>query len=271
MIASCKKNEVQHAPRCIYDHAVFSEISSHAVSDDQQFLQFKRNPFFNLLWENHTFEEGELWLKRISDEYAFLKRKFEQFRQIDQIGSPRTYFYGDAGSFSPSTLRFIAMAGELRARLGEPENLRIIQIGAGCGSLCKILSDVFAFKNYTLVDLSEQLALAKKCLERWGVESVKFCTPEQLPKEVVYDLVVSDMSFSEFNRDYQELFFERILSHSIFGYILGHEFPKHFGVAAMNVDEIKTRFEKLGNLSEWELQGSPNNRDYFIYWKNIGS
>ncbi len=267
VIAGCKKNETKHSQRCIYDHAVFAEVSTKAVGDEQQFSQFKQNPFFNLIWENHPYEEGELWRRKIDHEYAFLKTQFEQFRKIDRIGSPRTYHFGDAGLFSPSTLRLVAMAGELRAKLDSFEPSHIVQIGAGCGSLCKILNEVFGFKSYTIVDLPEQLVLAKKCLEKLEVKNVKFCTPEQLSKEAIYDLVISDMSFSEFDRAYQEMFFERILCRSIFGYILGHEFPKHFGVIAMNVNEIKERFEKLGNLSEWELQGPSSSRDYFIYWK----
>jgi putative sugar O-methyltransferase len=267
VIAGCKKNGINHSQRCIYDHDVFAEVLVKAVQDEQQFFQFKRDPFFNLIWENHSYEEGKAWLKQIDQEYAFLKIQFERFRNIDQIGSPRVYPFGDAGVFSPSTLRLIAIAGQLRARLDSFAPLHIIQIGAGCGSLCKILDDVFGFKSYTLVDLPEQLALAKKCLEKLGVKHVQFCPLEQLPKEAVYDLVISDMSFSEFDQTYQELFFERIFRHSIFGYILGHEFPKHYGVCAMSVDRIKERFEKLENFKQWELQGPSNNRDYFIYWE----
>ncbi len=267
VVSGCKRNEAKHSQRCIYDHAVFSEISAKAATDEHYFSQFKQNPFFNLIWENLTFEEGELYLRKIDHEYVFLKTQFEQFRNIDQIGSPRTYHFGDAGLFSPSTLRLIAMVGEVRSKLGNFEPSHIVQIGAGCGNLCKILNDVLGFKSYTLVDLPEQLALAKKCLEKLGVNNVNFCTPEQLPRQAVYDLVISDMSFSEFNRAYQDLFFENILSRSLSGYILGHEFPKHFGVIAMNLNEIRERFEKLKSLSEWELQGTLSNRDYFIYWK----
>jgi hypothetical protein len=267
IFASCRKSEVKRSVRCIYDHPVFAEASTHAANDEEQFLSFKKNPFFNLLWENHTFEEGELWLKEINDKYCFLKTKFDQFRQIDQIGSPRIYFFVDAGIFSPSTLRLIAMTGGLYTRLGNLKNAHIIQIGAGCGSWCKILNDLFSFKSYTLVDLPEQLALAKKCLEKLEIKNIKFFTPDELSKEMSYDLVLSDMSFSEFNRSYQELFFDRILTRSTSGYIIGREFPKHFGVIAMNVDEIKLRFKEIENLSELELRIPSDDRNYFIYWK----
>jgi putative sugar O-methyltransferase len=225
LLASCKKSEQKHLPHCIYDHAVFAQVATQAVTDEQCFAQFKRNPFFNLLWENHTQGQGQEWLDKITTEYPQLKIKFDLFRQIDHIGSPRTYFFEEAGDFSASTLRLIAMTGEVCARVGHLENGNIVQIGAGAGSWCRILHDVLGFKSYTLVDVPEQLALAKKCLEEWGVENVAFYTPEELPQEAVYDLVISDMSFSEFNRFYQKLFFDRILSRSALGCIFGHVFP----------------------------------------------
>jgi putative sugar O-methyltransferase len=268
---SCRKKEVKISPRCIYDQPVFAQVSLNAAEDEEQFSQFKKDPFFNLLWENHSAEEGEIWLQKIDDDYPFLKEMYEQFRRIDQFGSPRIYDFGRAGVFSPSTLRLIAMTGDLRVRVGNLANAHIVQIGAGYGSLCKILYDVFSFKSYTIVDLPEQLALAKKCLDKLEVKNVKFFTPEELPMGMVYDLAVSDMSFSEYNRSYQELFFDRILYRSISGYILGREFPKHYGIISMNSDELKMCFEKAGAFTEWEMQEPPNNReDYFIYWKKKG-
>ena len=258
LLASCGKTEKKQTLRCIYDHAVFAEIS-----DEKQFSQFKRNPYFNLLWENHTVEEGALWLQKINNQYAFLKPKFDQFRQLDQIGTPRVHLYGDDGAFSPSTLRLIAMTGELCARVGKLENANIIQIGAGYGGWCKILSDILNFKSYTIVDLPEQLALAQKCLEKLEVKNVQFCTVEDLSKKGVYDLVISDMSFSEFNRRYQELFFDRIFSRSAFGAIFGHQFPKHFGVVSMNLEELEMRFKKAGMKCEVQ---ELNKQEYSIFW-----
>jgi hypothetical protein len=264
LFTSCRKSKGEHSRRCIYDHSTFAKVALSASKDEEQFSKFKRDPFFNLLWENYSFEEGQLWQRKIA-EYPFLKEKFELFREVDQIGSPRTFLFGEAGVFSPSTLRLIALTGDLSVKLGKLGEVNIIQIGAGQGSWCKILNDTLSFKSYVLVDLPEQLALAKKCLERLGVKNVQFLTPEELPRRGVYDLVISDMSFSEFNRAHQELFFDRIISRSHFGYILGHEPPRHCGVAYMNFEELKIQFEKIG---KYEFQEPLNNRDhYFIYWK----
>ena len=192
--------------------------------------------------------------------------KFEKFRQIDSIGSPKTYSFGENGVFSPSTLRLIAMTGEVKEKLGDFEDAHIVQIGAACGNWCKILNDVFSFKSYTIVDLPEQLSLAKKCLEKLGIKNVQFLTPQELPKGKVYDLMISDQSFSEFDHDYQKLFFDRVISCSKNGYLIGYEFPKHYGVSSMNLDALKIHFDKIEKLTQ--IQEFRNNRDhYLIYWK----
>jgi hypothetical protein len=248
--------------KCIYDNRVFAEVAAQAVNDEGQFLVFKRNPFFNLLWENLTFEEGKVWLQKITKFFPDLQTHFDEFRAVDSLGSPRVFFYGEAGVFSPSTLRLIALTGELKQRIGHCENGHLLIIGAGQGSWCKILNDALAFKSCTIVDLPEQLELAKKCLGEWKVNNVKFVTPKELSKGVIYDIVISDMSFSEFNRPYQELLLNRAIACSRSGFIIGHEFPKQFGVVSLNFDQLKERFDRLGNFAY-----SEDREFYYLFWK----
>jgi putative sugar O-methyltransferase len=264
MSYGCQKKEVKNPPRCIYDHVVFAEASLNAVKDDTQFAQFKKNPFFNLLWENLSREEGEMWLQVIEDRYPFLIEKFDLFRASDRVGSPRVFSFGPAGEFSPSTLRLAAVAADLQSKIGSWAGMQVVQIGAGYGGLCKIMSDISAFASYTLVDLPEQLALAKKYLEGFGLKNVVYLSPGQLPKKASYDLVVSDMNFSEFNRSYQELLFDRVLLHSHSGYLLGHVVPKHYGITPLSLDEIRERFEKKGKFSKWEMQDPTIEKENYL-------
>jgi hypothetical protein len=267
LCAGCQKNENKLPPRCIYDQTVFAEMALHAVNDEALFLQFKKDPFFNLLWENHSPEEGEQWLSKIQIDYPSLLEKLSQFRQNDEWGSPRVHSFEGAGDFSPSTLRLIAIAGDMQNKMGDMSGLNIVQIGAGFGGMCKILHDIASFKSYTIVDLPEQLALAKKYLERLGIDNVTYLTPEELV-HTECDLVISDRSFSEFNRSYQARFIEKIFIRSHSGYILGHVFPKHFGVSPLFWDDLKMRVKKIGKFSEWQIQEPLNDRDnYFIFWK----
>lgn len=254
LVVGCQKKESKTSPRSIYDQSVFVEMALNAVKDDAQFVSFKRNPFFNLLWENLSKEEGEMWLHLINEQYPFLVDKLDRFAESDRIGSPRIYPFGEAGEFSPSTLRFVAIAGQLQSRIGDWSEKHIIQIGAGYGGLCKILHVISGCASYTIIDLPEQLALARKYLESFGLNHVIYSTPDQISYGKTYDLAISDMSFSEFNRAHQELFLDRILLKSKAGFLVGRVFPKHYGVAPLNWDELKRRFEKKGKFSQWEMQ-----------------
>ena len=145
LMAGCKKKEVTPPPRCIYDQPVFAEVSSKAALEEEAFSQFKSNPFFNLLWENLTAVEGAAWLQKIETQFPALVEKLNLFRENDSLGSPRVYPFGDIGSFSPSTLRLAAIAGDLQQRVGNLSHLRVVQIGADYGGLCKILHDLSPF------------------------------------------------------------------------------------------------------------------------------
>jgi hypothetical protein len=267
---ACKKKEEKASLRSIYDQSVFAQVCLQAAQDEAHFSDFKRNPFFNLLWENLSEEEGRMWLGKIQDQYPFALEKMEQFRQMDAIGAPRVYAFDAIGPISASTLRLSFIASDIQKKVGDLSQLRVVQIGAAYGGLCKILHTIADFRSFTLVDLPEQLQLAKKCLEVLGVKNVIYLSPEELAEGEVYDLAISDRSFSEFNCSYQKLFFDRILSSSRCGYLLGRIFPKHFGVKAMNAEELKMEFQKMGRFSTWEMrEPSPENEDYFIFWKGV--
>ncbi len=261
----CQKKEAKVSLRCIYDQNVFAEAAVAASKDDVHFATFKTHPFLNLLFENLSKEEGEMWLQQIEEKYPSLKEKWAQFAKSDQVGSPRVFSFGEAGEFSPSTLRNIATAGQLQSKVGSWSGMHVVQIGAGYGGLCKIVQDVSGCASYTIVDLPEQLALAKKYLGAFGLNQVIYLTPEQLPKGASYDLALSDMHFSEFSCAYQELFIERIFNRAKAGFVLGRIFPKHYGVSALTLDEIKGR---LGKLAACEInEPTIENENYFIYFE----
>ncbi len=89
---------------------------------------------------------------------------FDKFRENDLIGDPVCFDYGEYGKFSPTTLRYIKIASDLKQQFGDLSQLHIVEIGGGYGGQCKALSDLTGFASYTLIDLPEALALARKYL-----------------------------------------------------------------------------------------------------------
>src|SRR4029079_18042436 len=93
----CQSNRKKVAMRCLYDQSVFADAITRAISDEEMFKMFKREPFYALAFQGHSYEEGLAILESIEKEYPFLIEAFEYFRTSDHIGGPKTFDYGKYG------------------------------------------------------------------------------------------------------------------------------------------------------------------------------
>ncbi len=273
LVVGCSKAGKKPSARAIYDQAPIAEACLLAAGDAAAFETFKRDPYLNLLWENATEEEGRIAFERIQRQYPFLVEKFSRFQTSDGVGMPRVFSYGDGVAFSPYTLRLMSIAGDIQTRVGDLGGKKIVQIGAGYGGLCKVLHDLHEWDEYVIIDLPEQLALARKYLEALGVHNVEYvsvCDLGEFSKRGTCDFVISDHSFSEFDRPYQERLLSEVFPHTRGGYILGHVFPKHFGVSALDVETIEKKLKKNVVFDELNVKVPDNDRgEYSIFYRRI--
>lgn len=190
------------------------------------FQNFKQNHDYNEILEHVPKDLGAAYLQWIVRNYAYLIDQFDQFRQNDLLGNPKTYLYKNYGTFSPTTLRYIKVAGDLSARFGDLSRQHILEIGGGYGGQCKIISDMSGFASYTIIDLPAPNALAKKYLHTLGVKDVHFVDYGDFSRlKDRYDILISNYSFLEFGRPVQEKYYE-LLKLARAGYITGN-FPPH--------------------------------------------
>ncbi len=252
-------------PRAIYDQLAFAQACARACQDEAAFAEFKRDPYFNLLWENHSFEDGLTALYHIEEKYPHFLPLLERVRSCDALGHPRTFDYARFGVFSPTTLKNVEFAAHLQDQFGDLAGKTVAQIGAGAGSLCQLIKELFPVKEYILVDLPEQLALARKVLEAQGVTGMTYLTPEELSKTTQYDCVISDYSFSEFSKPVQKVLIDRLLMPSKAGYLRCHTFPKHFGVEPLLASELMRILQHKEQFESSELHG--DRADYFLSWR----
>ena len=271
ILVSCEKKAAAKKPqqRTVYDHQVITDICSSAAQDDKVFQSFRENPFFHLLFEEISFETGQRYLELIEKDDPDLFGLMDFFSENDLLGSPKTFDFGLKQAISPSTLRYVKNLGDFRRAFGDLSGLRIIEIGGGYGGQCKVLSGIFNFGSYTIVDLPENLALTKKYLEKHGIHNVQYLTLEELPNEATYDLVISNCGFSEFHRRYQKRIFDKVLTKSGRGFLICDVFPKHFGVTPYSKEELMEKFkeEKIAcQLTRQEPSFSQDN--YVLFWNN---
>ncbi|MGE5196609.1 MAG: putative sugar O-methyltransferase [Anaerolineae bacterium] len=253
----------------VSDQAIFSTFCLRAAKEEAAFDNFKRDPFFNLLHEAYTFEEGKEFLNvifsRTGSDFA---EKWQRFKENDRFGNPRTFDYEIAGAFSPSTLLYVKIAQEIVEEFGSLEGLRIVQIGGGYGGLCKVLSDLFSFQSYTIIDLPASLELSKTYLAKLEVPNIHFSDVRDVSEEKRYDLVISHYAFSEFDGSLQKKLLSTILCKAKNGYIACTFYPKHFKIRPFSKEQLLTRCAKLGLgfkiLKEEPLMGKDN---FILLWK----
>jgi putative sugar O-methyltransferase len=257
-----------YAAICISDNELYPAFCKEAAVNETAFQDFKRVPIFNLVHEHATYEEGHDYLVQVLSKSPFLLEKLESFRKNDSIGNPRVYNYPFVGTFSPTTLQYIKIAGDLAQHFGDLNGLKVLEIGGGDGGQCKILHDIYQFKKYTILDLPDCLELTQKALAAHNITGVDYCTPKTFSKNENYDLIISNYSFTEFNRKMQKVFIKTLFKKTPKGFLTCNFYPKHFGVKSLPKEELLREIKKAG-LNAHEFPEEPlTGKDHFILvWK----
>lgn len=237
----------------ISDNLSYTLFCEKAANDDAVFNNFKRNNAYRRVLEHVPYRQGIKYLSIITDENPRLIDFLEKFKENDQYGNPIKYNFSNIGYFSPTTLRYIKVLSDLIKEFGSLEKMRIIEIGGGYGGQCKIISDVFDFDTYTLVDLEPCLSLARKYLDKLGVKNVNYCTSNNLLENQNYDLVISNYAFSECTITLQDIYFEKIISQSFRGYMTCNSINLFFGINSYTKKAIINKINNSKILPERPL------------------
>ena len=212
----------------ISDARAFPAHAAAAADNAARFAAFKQDPEFRVVIENLTCEHGRQYLETALEQTPSLASQLELFRENDRVGSPRTCSYGERGSFSPTTLRYVKVLSDLTRLFGSLDGARIVEIGGGYGGQCYVISAVARPASYTLVDIEPVLALQRRYLQELGVTKIRLETAKSLEPPHNYDLVISNYAFSECIRSVQRYYIDNVLGRSARGYITCNWLRSHF-------------------------------------------
>lgn len=240
-----------------------------AANDDLVFASFKRNVIYNQILEHVRFEEGIAYLNWIKKEVPEILDHIEKFRENDSLGEPVTYEYENYGKFSPTTLRYMKVAAELKKEFGDLLcSMHIVEIGGGYGGQCKILSDLCGFASYTLIDLPQCNALSRKYLNTLGVQNIHFLDNTDINQCGQYDLVISNYAFSEIDKMEQSNYLSEVIRDTPNGYMTLNFISDQFNLTSYTLNEL------ISSLSSYGRKGKvvsecpkthPNN--FLLVWK----
>jgi putative sugar O-methyltransferase len=197
----------------------YPAFCKRAAADETVFEHFKSNPIYQQILEHVSFKTGREYLDVILRMDPSIASLFDKFRENDSIGNPVIYHYDRHGWFSPTTLRYIKVACDLKKQFGDLSKMHIIEIGGGYGGQCKILADLTGFASYTIIDIPDALALTGKYLSLLEIQNVHYIENKKLEEVKSYDLLISNYAFSEIDRVEQELYLKYVIGPTKNGYM----------------------------------------------------
>jgi hypothetical protein len=210
-------------------------VCAAAVREEGVWLVFKSLPGYTGVLEHLTFEQGLDYLREI-DPGVDMAPMFEN----DVLGSPAMYAYPH-GRMSPTTLRYIKVACDIRRRF--PNVRTIAEIGAGYGGQRFVLSKLLPqVKTYVIIDLPPVLALIDKYLSR--LKCPDYTLVNALDNAAVADcqatdLVISNYAFAECTFAVREHYISTVLRRAASGYMTMNMTPEE-------VDQVRRVLEMMG-------------------------
>jgi len=243
----------------------YEAVVDNILKTEFNFRKFRRNFDYCEILENVTFRQGFAHLDRIKileDE----KLNFKVNIQNDFIGSPVQFNYPEFEKVSPTTLRYISIALEIKKIFGPELSGDFVEIGGGYGGQFSILKNLFRIENYGVYDLPNVQKIIKRYLESINqYEHVEFLDLEtSISKK--WDLVISNNAFSELPKNLQESYISKVLSHSRRGYLIMNSGRENFTMRSngkLSLEDLQKLLPSFEIFEELPKTGLDN---YVIIW-----
>ena len=252
--------------RSVSDNGLYVASIQESLNSYKNFIKFKRDLRYQAILEHCTYEVGLAYLEIIKKESPEFIKRIDIFKENDLVGGATTYKYKDIGLISPSTLRYIKVASDIKNIFGEIIGDRIAEIGCGYGGQLLIADKVLKFKQWDFLDLPPVLALSSKYIEHHTLSSSYHpISLNQHRGDVDYDLVISNYAFSELPSKLQQMYIEKILSKSKKGYLTMNSGKENsvFKDNKLSLGDLKKYLPSFEIIEERPLTAKDN---YIIVW-----
>jgi putative sugar O-methyltransferase len=244
---------------------LYPEAARRAAHNARAFATFKRNASYRQVLEHVSKELGAQYLKQIEEKWPCLIDKIENLKINDQVGNPILETYPHVGKISPTTLRYLKVACDLRELFGELAAFDVVEIGGGYGGQFLLTDQLWQLASWTILDLDPVLQLINRYLECHLIRSVyKPTTLNRFDTRTArFDLAVSNYAFSELPRALQLSYISKVLCKARRGYMTMNSGKAECHGQSMSISELRTYFPALMILDEVPLTSSEN---YILVW-----
>lgn len=254
-----------HGLRSASDSGFYPEAARRAAQDARAFATFKRNPFYRQVLEHVSGEQGTQYLEQIQMKWPHLIEDIDKFKINDEIGDPFRTTYSPIGEISPTTLRYLKVACDLRELFGDLTEFDVVEIGGGYGGQFLLVDQLWQLASWTVFDLDPVLQLITRYLECHLVNSVyKPTTLNRFDSQTArFDLAISNYAFSELPKALQLRYISKVLSRAKRGYMTMNSGKTAGHGQGMTIPELRAYFPALQVLDEVPLTFADN---YILVW-----
>ncbi len=214
-----------------------------AVEDENVFKQFKRLPAYKAILEHVSQKDGHRYLDIVKDTAPELLEKWPRFHENDLQGNPLVFRY-TAGLSSPTTLRYIKVAADLKILFGSLDGMDVVEIGCGYGGQSKIICEAFNINSYTYIDLPNVVDLIEKYTGNILADQKRyFIKTDDLNNKIKnkYDLVISNYAFSECIPKAQNEYIDSVINKSENGYLTCNFINHIFGLDSLTREQLEEK------------------------------
>lgn len=206
--------------RSLSDDGRYVAFVRRALQDPRVFARFKRHPDYRAILEHVTEAYGRKYLDLLMNNDPALLARVDDIKVNDQLGDPVRVCYPEVGEISPSTLRYLYVASELRRLFGDKLGGKVAEIGVGYGGQALVNDKLFGYEEVHLFDLPPVLELTSRCLEAHVLRgSYRTTTLNQHAGDRDYELVISNYAFSELPTELQLAYVRKVMIRSKRGYL----------------------------------------------------
>lgn len=215
--------------------------------------------------EHVSKELGHAYLHEITSHYKLdVPQILDLCKLISNIGSPDLVDFGLGENISPTALRYLKVALDIRKNNGTSLG-SVVEIGCGYGGQSLIISALCRIESYTFVDMWQVNLLIQRFLESSQFNVPYSCkTIRQMPVDVKFDLAISNYAFSEFNSELQAICLRNILAKSRAGYLtMNHGKVNDEGGECLTAELIQNI---LGGVIKSEEKPLTGRNNYLLTW-----